>query len=164
MTDKVFTENKREKYDNELTLQLQEVFGHEIIFLPWHKTQYECYGHADGYIKYAGGKRILMNNHRDSAPEEANEIKRRLENKGFEVSELHFSVENPNIDYNWAYINFLHIGHHIIVPTFGIEEDSQAIAQIQATFPYCEIHTIESYDIAKDGGALHCITWNIKSN
>ncbi len=164
MTDKVFAENGKEKYDVELTQELEDVFRHEIIFLPWHATKDEPYGHADGYIKYAGENRILMSNHRDICPYEAKEIRHKLEAKGYEVTELQFNVNNPDTYLNWAYINFLQVGHHIIVPSFGIDEDAQAVEQIQSAFPYCDIHTIECNDIATDGGAIHCITWNINKH
>lgn len=58
-----------------------------------------------------------MSNHRDSFPEEADEIRFRLEALGFEVIEMLFDVPNPNRDFNWAYINYLQVGNKIIVPT-----------------------------------------------
>ena len=29
-------------------------------------------------------------------------------------------------------------------------------------FPDCEIHQIEMAEVAEEGGALHCISWNIR--
>ena len=73
-----------------------------------------------------------------------------------------FTVDNPNKDLNWAYINFLQVGDKIIMPEFGIDEDEQAKRYVQNAFPYCKIRQIDCSSIAKDGGALHCISWNIK--
>ena len=105
-----------------------------------------------------------MSNHRDSYPEEAEEIKYRLEAVGFEVIEMLFDVPNPNSDFNWAYVNYLQVGSKIIVPTFGIPEDKQALKYIRDANPGCVVRGFRMRDIAKNGGALHCITWNIKKS
>lgn len=32
---------------------------------------------------------------------------------------------------------------------------------IQTAFPDCSIRQIEMVEIAKEGGALHCLSWNV---
>ena len=167
LTDKVFQENGKEKYDPDYCDYISHVLDSSIIFLPWHcdnpqEPNADVYGHADGLVHWAGDNRVLMSNHRDSFPEEADEIKYRLEVAGFEVTEMLFDVPNPNRDYNWAYINYLQVGSKIIVPTFGIPEDKQALKYIREANPGCVVRGFRMRDIAKNGGALHCITWNIK--
>jgi len=167
LSDKVFTENGRKKYDPEFSNYISVVLNSEIIFLPWHcdnpkDPNADVYGHADGFIHWTGDNRVLMSNHRDYCPEEADEIKRRLECVGFEVTEMLFDVPNPNMDYNWAYINYLEVGNKIIVPTFGIPEDKQALRYIKKANPDSIVRGFRMKDIAKKGGALHCITWNIR--
>ena len=167
LTDKVFTENGRKKYDPEFCNYISAVLNSEVIFLPWHcenpnDPNADVYGHADGFIHWAGDNRVLMSNHRDYCPVEADEIKRRLECVGFEVTEMLFDVPNPNMDYNWAYINYLEVGNKIIVPTFGIPEDIQALRYIKKANPDSIVRGFRMKDIAKKGGALHCITWNIR--
>lgn len=167
LSDKVFTENGRKKYDPEFSNYISVVLNSEVIFLPWHcdnpkDPNADVYGHADGFIHWTGDNRVLMSNHRDYCPEEADEIKRRLECVGFEVTEMLFDVPNPNMDYNWAYINYLEVGNKIIVPTFGIPEDKQALRYIKKANPDSIVRGFRMKDIAKKGGALHCITWNIR--
>ena len=167
LTDKVFTENGRKKYDPEFSNYISVVLNSEVIFLPWHcdnpkDPNADVYGHADGFIHWAGDNRVLMSNHRDYCPEEADEIKKRLECFGFEVTEMLFDVPTPNMDYNWAYINYLEVGNKIIVPTFGIPEDKQALRYIKKANPGSIVRGFRMKDIAKKGGALHCITWNIR--
>ena len=170
MTDKVFTENNRDKYDVDFLKQLEDTFGHKVIIIPWHATgtledeEADVYGHADGFIKYCGANRILMGNHRDSEEDEAIKIRQILEENGYAVTEMLFTVQKPRYDLNWAYINFLQVGNNIILPKFGINEDEQAKRFGQIAFPYCRIRQIDCNVIAKDGGALHCITWNIKKS
>ena len=167
LTDKVFPENGRKKYDPEFCNYISAVLNSEVIFLPWHcdnpnDPNADVYGHADGFIHWTGDNRVLMSNHRDYCPEEADEIKRRLECVGFEVTEMLFDVPNPDKDYNWAYINYLEVGNKIIVPTFGIPEDKQALRYIKKANPDSIVRGFRIKDIAKKGGALHCITWNIR--
>lgn len=161
MTDKVITENGYLITDDysELVSMLTAIFGQKVIIVPWKKHEGDEYGHADGFIKYAGDNNILMSNIKDDYPEEGKEIERILTDNGFNVISLHFEKNRTN---NWAYINFLQVGNKIIMPAFGLKEDEQAMEQIQEMFPYCSIHPIEMKEVAEQGGALHCVTWNIK--
>ena len=129
LTDKVFQENGKPKYDPEFCRCLCKVLDSDIIILPWHcddsqAPNADIYGHADGLIHWAGDNRVLMSNHRDSFPEEADEMRGLLEADGFEVIEMLFDVPNPG----------------------------------------CIVRGFRMRDIARNGGALHCITWNIKKS
>ncbi len=165
MTDKVFTENRCKKGDKEFKVLLESELGHPVIIIPWKRHDDDVFGHSDGFIKWCGDNRVLMGNHGDNFPEEATKIRKTLEEYGFEVTEMRFKgkVSSPDYYLNWAYINFLQVGKNIIMPIFNIEEDAIAQQYIQESFPDCDVHQIEMADIAKEGGALHCITWNIKS-
>lgn len=167
MTDKVFEENGVEKGDARLTHALEQAMRHKVVFIPWvrHATQGniedDVFGHADGFVKYCGGNKLLMTNHREAYPDEADAIRQVLEDSGFEVTEMLFSAPRLNPDLNWAYINFLQVGREIIMPCFGIGEDEQAERYVREAFPECSVHTIGMEEIAVEGGALHCLTWNI---
>ena len=52
----------------------------------------------------------------------------------------------------------------VIIPTFGIKEDDLAVRQLETIFAGQNIKTIESNEIAYDGGILNCITWNIRTD
>lgn len=167
LTDKVFIENGKELYDMEFCRHIQQVMESKVIYLPWHCDNPEnpyadVYGHADGIVKWTGGNTVLMSNHREFHPDEADEIRNRLENAGFEVTEMLFDVPNPNRDFNWAYINYLRVDDMIIVPTFGIPEDKQALKYIREANPECIVRGFRMRDIVRNGGGLHCITWNIR--
>ena len=164
MTDKVFMENGREKGDTDFKVLLESEIGHPVIIIPWTPHEDDVYGHSDGFIKWCGDNRILMGNHGDCYPDEAASIRRILESYGFEVTEMRFKdiVDTPCCDLNWAYINFLQVGKNIIMPKFNIEEDAIAQQYIQEAFPDCCIRQIEmAEEIAKEGGALHCLSWNV---
>lgn len=163
MTDKVFVENGYAKGDMNFKFLLESELGHPVIIIPWTPHEDDVYGHSDGFIKWCGDNRILMGNHGDCYPEEAASIHRILESYGFEVTEMRFKdkVDTPCYEFNWAYINFLQVGKNIIIPRFNIPEDDIARQYIQNAFPDCNIRQIEMAKIAKEGGALHCLSWNV---
>ena len=167
LTDKIFIENGKELYDPEFCRYIEHILVSKVIYLPWHrefpeKPNSDVYGHADGFVHWTGGNKVLMSNHRDFHPKEAEEMRQRLEDAGFDVTEMLFDVPKPDRNYNWAYINYLRVGKKIIVPTFGIPEDEQALKYIKEANPLCTIRSIRMRDIVSYGGALHCITWNIR--
>ena len=166
MTDKVFSENRKKKDDWEFKALLDSELGHPVIIIPWTSHEDDVYGHSDGFIKWCGDNRILMGNHGDCYPDEAASIRRILESYGFEVTEMRFKdkVDTPCCDLNWAYINFLQVGKNIIMPKFDIAEDIIAQQYIHEAFPDCTINQIEMAEIVKEGGALHCISWNVYLN
>ena len=152
------------KDDADFKALLESELGHPVIIIPWTPHEDDVYGHTDGFIKWCGDNRILMGNHGDCYPEEAASIRRTLESYGFEVTEMRFKgkVDKPCYDLNWAYINFLQVGNNIVLPAINTEEDEQAMEQIKTYYPSCNIYQLDSEEIIKQGGALNCITWNIK--
>ena len=164
ITDKVFTENGKEKYDSDFIRLLQKKLNHKIIFIPWHKiSEEEPFGHSDGFIHWCNGNKVLMTDHFKTDCKEAETIKHLLEEKGFEITVMRFDIEKPNDDLNWAYVNYLQVGNNILMPAFGIEEDKQAFRYIKDANPDCKVEPFRMKDLVYEGGgALHCMTWNIK--
>lgn len=158
MTDKVFPENK-EKSPEEVQRMLEEAFCCEIVFLPWDR--WEKYGHSDGIIHYLGDNRVLMTNYPDFDKALAHDYLRILENH-FDVTTLKYNVDKTD-ENSWAYINFLQVGHLVLVPQLGIPEDEQALEQISNAMPDCEVIGIPALEAVRRGGALNCISWNIKA-
>ena len=158
MTDKVFVENKNMSPEG-VQWFLEEAFRYEIIFLPWDR--YEKYGHSDGIIHYLGDNRVLMTNYADIDKNITKEYLRILE-KHFEVIPLTYNVKRKH-QRSWAYINFLQIGSLVLVPQLGMPEDEQALEQISNALPDCEVVGIPALEAVRRGGALNCISWNIKA-
>ena len=157
MTDKVFVENK-DKTPQEVQRQIEEAFQCEVVFLPWDRN--EKYGHCDGIIHCLGDNRVLMTNYADFDKGIADEYLRILE-KYFEVTILKYNVKRKH-ERSWSYINFLQIGTLVLVPQLGIPEDEQALEQISSALPDCEIVGIPALEAVSRGGALNCLSWNIK--
>ena len=157
MTEKVFAEN-RDKSINEVDRILKDAFQCDVLYLPWdHK---ETFGHSDGIVHYAGDGRILLTNYDDISPYYYNRFRKALE-KHFEGIPLKYVTKRQHAR-SWAYINFLQVGKLVLVPQLGLEEDTQALEQIGNALPSCEVVGIPSLEAVRRGGALNCISWNIK--
>ena len=80
-----------------------------------------------------------------------------------EKKEILFDVRGKDFEkYAWAYINFLQVGNKILVPSLGLPCEESVMNQIRQYFPNCIVDSIEMREVVDEGGALHCITWNIK--
>ena len=157
MTEKVFFENK-DKTRAEVEGILKNAFQSDILFLPWDRK--ETFGHSDGIVHYAGEGRILLTNYDDISPYYYNRFRKALE-KHFVVISLKYEVKRQHAR-SWAYINFLQIGKLVFVPQLGLEEDEQALEQIGNVLPDCEVVVIPALEAVRRGGALNCVSWNIK--
>lgn len=158
MTEKVYAENKH-LAPCEIRKQLKSIFHCDLIMLPWDKE--EPFGHADGIVKAIDDHTVLLTNYADFDPVFAKKFEKIL-SQHFTVKKLSYHIEKKNKN-NWAYINFLRVGNHIILPGLGAEEDELAFRQIQDFYPNCDVSQIEASEVIDKGGALNCITWNIKT-
>ncbi|MBR5984753.1 MAG: agmatine deiminase family protein [Bacteroidales bacterium] len=160
MTDKIFSENP-EKNPRDMLNDLSNKLHAEIILLPWDMNE-PC-GHTDGMISYLGKNKILLNNcwKKDKA------FHKRLLNilkAHFEVIELSYDcVENEN---SWCYLNYLQVPGGILLPCLSADCncncDIAAIKTFEKLFSSdYEIIPIYAYPLIEDGGALHCVTWEL---
>jgi agmatine/peptidylarginine deiminase len=157
MTEKVFVENN-DRSRNEVQRLLEEAFLCDIVFLPWDENE-KC-GHSDGIIHYVGDNRVLLTNYDDIDKTFAQAFLRILE-KHFEVIPLKYNVKRQHAR-SWAYINYLQVDNLVLVPQLGIPEDGQALQQIAETLPACKVVGVPALEAVRKGGALNCISWNIK--
>lgn len=157
MTEKVFAENKDKKRYDVIRL-LEDTFQCDFVFLPWDRE--EIFGHSDGIVHYIGDNRVLMTNYADFDPYMARRFANVLK-KHVEVIPLTYSVKRKH-QRSWAYINYLQIGKLVIVPQLGIPEDEQALRQIKEVLPQYEVVGAPALEAVRKGGALNCISWNVK--
>ena len=158
MTEKVFVENKNISHAKVEEI-LKEAFQCNLLFLPWDHQ--EKYGHSDGIVHYAGDGKVLLTNYDDISPYYYSRFCKALE-KHYEIIPLKYKTKLQHAR-NWAYINFLQIGDLVIVPQLGLEEDEQALEQIGNALPGCNVVGIPALEAIRRGGALNCISWNIKA-
>lgn len=163
MTDKIFKENP-EKSREELHLQLEEAFQAEVILLPWDTE--ERYGHADGMVAWLGGNRILLNNYSQLEKGEEKPFTKRLHKilgAHFDVTELRYDCELHKD--SWCYLNYLETEKAIIMPALSentdLDNDIAALELFQKIVPDKKVVQVYAEPLVKDGGALHCVTWEL---
>ena len=160
LTDKVVVENKLSYSKTELIDKLKKTFEVEkIILIPWDKK--EKFGHSDGVLRFINNNTVLIN----EIYEYDTKLLYRLRQNGIDYEFLKFKV-NRKDKRNWAYINFLQTKDLILLPKLKIDEDKQAMEQIEKYYPdYAKDNRIVQIDMSKVikfGGALNCISWTIK--
>ena len=161
MCDKVFLENPAIEF-KELMKQLENLFQiDKIIFIPTHPS--DKIGHADGILRFYDEQTVLLNQFSNEDKKFEISCKTSLQNAGIDFIEIPYNpYQNlKNIDATGIYINYLEVGSKIILPIFGKPEDDVTIKQFEILFPKHKILTLESSELAKDGGVLNCITWNV---
>lgn len=161
MTDKVFEENKTLS-KNEVIKQLFELFEvDELIFVPWDEN--DEIGHADGMVRFLNSDTVLINDYSNEDIKFQRSFRLALHNAGLNCIELPYNpVKNvKSISATGIYINYLQMQHVIILPTFENKLDELAFKIIEESFVGQTIATVESTDLAKQGGILNCISWNI---
>jgi len=161
MCDKIFLENPN--YERrQLSNKLRELFEvDELYFVPQQPKDFT--GHADGMVRFLDNKTVIINDNSKEKPEFQRAFKIALDNAGLDYIEIPY---NPygNKTYGQAngdYINFLQMQNTVIIPTFGIKEDEIVVQQFEQLFKGQNIATIDSNEVADNGGILNCITWNI---
>ena len=157
MTEKVFHENK-DKSRYEVEKILTDAFKCDLLFLPWDRS--EPLGHSDGIVHYIEANKVMLTNYDDFSPYFFRRFKKALERK-FEIVPLKDPTKRKH-QRSWAYVNFLQTEHLLMVPQLGIAEDEQAIEQIGNAFPQYDMIGIPALEAVRRGGALNCISWNVK--
>ena len=162
MTDKVFKSNPSYSI-KQLIHELEELFQvDKLIFIPEQPGDFT--GHADGMVRFLNEDTVIINDYKDEKQGFRRAFFIALNNAGLKYVEIPYNLnENDNDDQaHGCYINYLQMENLIIVPTFGLKEDDQAVRRFEDLFPKQTIATVESREIAEHGGVLNCITWNIK--
>lgn len=161
MCDKVFKENPG-VVPNDL---IEELEGHfmtdKIYFLPWDKNDYT--GHADGMVRFVDNDTVLINEPTNENQEHEHKLRKVISNVRLNIVELPYKPPNESNDESaiGLYLNYLEMKQALIVPVFGKKEDEKAIRIFEEVFKGKTITSIDSNEIAANGGVLNCISWNI---
>jgi agmatine deiminase len=164
MTDKVFYENPTyERNRKVLIKKLEDLFQvDKVYFVP--QQPHDFTGHTDGMVRFLDDNTVIINDYakEDKAFKRAFLIA--LDNAGLDYIEIPYNPYNNKKDSqaNGIYINYLQMEGVVILPVFGQKEDELAVKQFETLFKGYRIETVDSNEIAKKGGILNCITWNIK--
>ncbi len=164
MTDKVFYENPRYDRNRKMLIkELGELFQvDKVIFIP--QQPHDFTGHADGMVRFLDDNTVIINDYskEDQAFKKAFLIA--LDNAGLDYIEIPYNPygNKKNSQANGIYINYLQMEGVVILPLFGLDEDDEVVKRFEELFDSYTIETINSNEIANEGGILNCISWNIK--
>jgi len=163
MCDKVLKENincktSQTKIINELLNNFQV---EELIFIPTHSDDFV--GHADGMIRFIDDDHVIINDLTNEDKKFKKDLISVLKEHKLNYSEIPFHIQDSkNVwDARGIYINYLQMKDIIFVPQFGFKQDELANKFLSTTFPKSKIVPLLCNEIAKEGGVLNCISWNI---
>jgi len=63
-----------------------------------------------------------------------------------------------------TYANFLFVNGAVLVPLYGVSQDTEALEIFKKTFPQREIIAIDCSILIRQHGSLHCVTMNFPAN
>lgn len=158
MTDKIFSENPKWPV-HELLQRLRDALCADIVLLPWDMKDF-C-GHSDGMVAPLEDGRILLNScWRDKSKSFHRRLLKILE-AHFDIVELDYGCKELND--SWCYLNFLKVPNGLLLPclseNFDCDSDIAAKELFEKLFPGNTIIQIYAQPLIKEGGALHCVTW-----
>jgi agmatine deiminase len=165
MTEKVFKENKNRSEKAIIDIITKALKVDELPFIPVQPFDYT--GHADGMIRFYNENALLVNDFSKESSTWRKKLDKALKQTGLEIIPFPYLPSEDKFEGEYTakgcYINYAQIGNLIIFPQFKINEDGKALQKIQELYPEPKyvVETIDSNLIAREGGVLNCITWNI---
>jgi agmatine deiminase len=163
MCDKVFYENPSFSKKS-LIHELEKLFEvDKLIFIPWHDDDFT--GHADGMIRFIDNDTVLVNDLTYEEKGFKRSLCSTLKKAHLDFVELPYSPPHDpaGISANGLYINYLQMQQAVMVPTFRSREDDKAIKLLEQVFKGHTIAHLDACDVAREGGVLNCISWNIRA-
>lgn len=155
ISDRIFIENFN--YSSaELVQELEQLLEARVIIIP--SLHSDMTGHADGMIRFVDENTAVGNASHSLFGLEAH-IKTTLRNHGIEVIDFPY-FDSKGDSAVGCYLNFLETEQAIFLPVFGVDMDSKAIDTAKNIFNKT-IVPVNINEIAKDGGVLNCISWEI---
>lgn len=155
VSDRVFAENPV-RSPAALVRELESCLEAEVIIIPSLKS--DMTGHADGMVRFVD-ENTAIGNDVPSRNGLEQRIKCTIRNHGIDVMDFPYQ-DGQGISAVGCYLNFLETEHCIFLPVFGLDLDKTAIMSARQIFSK-EIVPVQTYEIAKQGGCLNCISWEL---
>ena len=123
----------------------------------------DLFGHADGIVRFINNKNVLINDFADSDMEFGKLLESVLKKAGLNTYKFPYNPysNKSKIDATGVYINFLQMKNIIFFPVFKMIDDKLAEDCLKMHFPKSKLVPVPCQDLAKEGGLLNCISWNI---
>ncbi|WP_143961329.1 agmatine deiminase family protein [Litoribacter populi] len=162
MTDRIFQDNPTYERKKLLSTLHELLEVDRIQLIPEQPGDFT--GHADGMVRFLDENTVLINDFSREKASFHRAFETAIHNTGLDHIKIPYNVyqNKSNSQANGDYINYLQMEKTIILPTYGLDEDEAVRKQFEGLFPVHKIATVDSYEIANDGGVLNCISWNIE--
>lgn len=163
--DRVLSENPNATAVEIITRLKFMLEADKVVLLPTHP--FDPVGHADGIVALADtGKVIIDQITKGASAVEVDfhkQLRGTLLREGFRVTECPVDVpEDGHVsvwDCRGSYLNFTFIGNTILIPVYRNTITKKILDFFISQFPSRKIWMINCEEIAKQGGAIHCVTW-----
>ncbi|MCF8464838.1 MAG: agmatine deiminase family protein [Flavobacteriales bacterium] len=166
LCEKVFFENE-ELEEDDLIEELLEHFNvreEKLFFIPWDENDFT--GHADGMVRFVDEKTLLINDYWQESEEFQEQFQAAIEATGLDIIILPYEPEDdPNlVSAVGLYLNYLEMEQVVIVPVFNLPTDKKAMEILMEVFHDRKVVALECSELARKGGILNCIAWNIQKS
>ncbi len=155
----------------QMTKRLQEEFGMSRILYLNHGylAGDDTDSHVDTLARFIDEKSIMYVKCTDESDEHFSELKLMEDELKIFSKEYGFRlIALPMTDACYfeqerlpaTYANFLFVNGAVLVPTYGVKQDKEALEIFRETFPNKDIVGINCFSLIKQHGSLHCVTMN----
>lgn len=155
----------------EMTKKLQNEFGmSKILYLNHgYLAGDDTDSHVDTLARFIDEKSIMYVKCEDENDEHYKELKLMEDELKTFAKEYGFRlIALPMSDACYfdeerlpaTYANFLFVNGAVLVPTYGVKQDEEALGIFRETFPLRDIIGIDCFSLIKQHGSLHCVTMN----
>lgn len=163
LCDKVFSENP-DLAPVHIIKALEHALNAEVMIIPSPPNDFT--GHSDGVVRFINNETVLINRYNKQDHGYRDRLLKALNKVGIETIEVPYNpYSNKSYDdATGVYLNYLQIKGFVFLPVFDLFEDDEAVTTFEKLFPEQQVITVKSNEIAKEGGVLNCISWNIVKN
>lgn len=120
-------------------------------------------GHVDMVARFVSEDAVMCMRPGGDASNEGTllAVQSELRQSGLNVLDVPAPPPVSAPDGSWlpaSYVNFYIANRAVIVPTYGVPEDEDALREISNAFPKREVIGLPGRDLLWGGGAFHCVT------
>lgn len=135
--------------------------------IPLIRILTEYTGHIDLWTKILNDTLVMVGEYASGHPNDtvldnrADSISRCNNKEGFPYRVVRIVMPWSTSSAPPTYLNSLFVNNRILVPTWGLPEDQQALNTYQQDLPGYTVVGINCSSMSSSGGAIHCITMQV---
>jgi agmatine deiminase len=161
LTERIYKENPTIERKQLLKELQEQLLVDRLVIIP--EQPYDFTGHSDGMVRFIDDNTVLINDYKNENKRFAVCFEDTLKQSGLNIIRIPYNPYNNSMNMHamGIYINYLQMDRAVVIPIFNQKEDDFVVKQFEQLFLGYDITTVDGTDIAKQGGLLNCISWNI---